>query len=424
VTVRYATGHTKLVPLECQNTHLRPADEPPAEPMPMEHTICNFVMPSLLGNDPPAFNFGCNQAASKADTQPGSQYSVGQEVKVYSESSQTWMQAEVTFIAPNGCVTVDYGGNRKTLEPERHHLLKPSGSGAGPAIGSFNFACNPAASPAGSQTGTYSAGQQVNVYSETNKTWVQAKVTFVAPNGCVTVQYTVGGNQKTLEPERHHLLSPSGSGSDPAVGQRPAFGGCGGFAPQQSSHADCGIAPPEQAGTFAFDLSQLCNDAGMPGTGNVPASCNAPAQPAPVQYAPAAMPGMAKAPVSYNAPAQYAPVAMSGLANAAVSYHAPSQPAALPGTVNVPVTGNAPAQHAAVKYLSAATPGTVNLPAKYLPAATPGAVNLPVSCNAPAHHSSVKYSPAATPGVASVPLSCHAPDQHAPVTYLPIQYVQ
>merc|ERR1712216_1072757 len=32
VTVKYSTGHTKLVPLEFQSTHLKPADEPPPEP--------------------------------------------------------------------------------------------------------------------------------------------------------------------------------------------------------------------------------------------------------------------------------------------------------------------------------------------------------------------------------------------------------
>merc|ERR1719487_332960 len=85
-----------------------------------------FNMPSLF-NSPSLF--GSSEA--KAPTQ----YSVGQDVMVYSESGKNWVSAKVTYVAPNGCVTVEYGSNQKTLEPERHHLLRPAGSNSGPQSG-------------------------------------------------------------------------------------------------------------------------------------------------------------------------------------------------------------------------------------------------------------------------------------------------
>lgn len=310
VTVKYATGHTKLVPLEYQSTHLRPADEPPPEPMPKEPeqdydlfnmpSILNVLMPgggsgggpempqmpsmaSFAGNSaggqmPSVLGGSCWEAGGQAGGgqahgQHGActTFSVGQQVTIYSESSKAWMPGTVSFVAPNGCVTVKYAnGNQKTLEPERHHLLKPVTAGSGQA------AVQPHVEHKASSK--YSVNQQVTVYSESSKSWVLAKVTGVAPNGCVTVSYG-NGLQKTLEPARHHLLSPVTTGSGPQSGQpmsrvapaasariempkfdlfgNPASGQCG-----QGAYAS--NPPAEQAGTFQFDLAQLCNDAAQP----------------------------------------------------------------------------------------------------------------------------------------------------------------
>lgn len=120
VTVRYASGHTKLVPIEYQATHLKPADEPPDEPTMIR------VNPQLDSDPYGPSSYGqCEEKAS--------QYSVGQDVMVFSESSNQWVPATISEIVPNGCITVHYHGStaHKTLEPARHHHLRPM-SMAGP----------------------------------------------------------------------------------------------------------------------------------------------------------------------------------------------------------------------------------------------------------------------------------------------------
>merc|ERR1712054_424169 len=60
-------------------------------------------------------------------------YSVGQDVTIYSESGKSWVVGKVTVVGADGSVTVQYGGNQKTvpLENQQTHLA-PLNSSTGP----------------------------------------------------------------------------------------------------------------------------------------------------------------------------------------------------------------------------------------------------------------------------------------------------
>merc|ERR1719498_926044 len=90
--------------------------------------------PSLFGSSEPSSLPQIPSLFGSKEEKAGSQYAVGQPVSVFSESSNSWVSAKVTFVAPNGCVTVKYdSGAQKTLEPARHHHLRPASSQSGPS---------------------------------------------------------------------------------------------------------------------------------------------------------------------------------------------------------------------------------------------------------------------------------------------------
>jgi hypothetical protein len=289
VTVRYASGHSKLVPIEYQSTHLKAADEAPPEP-----TLMNVAAPDakLFGTDKlyggPEPHLPVSLCGSAPPYVPSSQF-FGGGFLGSNEASQEW------------------SGEQK----------------------------------AGVQ---YTVGQDVMVYSESGKTWNAAKVTMVAHNGCVTVKW--GAAQKTLEPARHHHLRPANSESGPQHSMSRV--------PSQSSsclHGGMNAAPPEQAGTFQFDLSQLCNDAKMPGT--------AQAQPA-MPQAPSYMPQIAMPQI----PLPKMPMPQSGRPQSAIVQPAMAQA----GVANASFVSNGQAPRSYI----AGSPSTLSgSPSTYISAAQP-----------------------------------------------------
>jgi len=269
VTVKYATGHTKLVPLEFQVAHLRPADAdcPPPEPTLMQLPPLDSLSPlGQIGQTPWQSSSqsnagGVGQAPSGADncfgalaplrpmprmnsfnamggqvhsavasqancqapvTQtPTAKYSKNQEVDIYSEGSKAWVRAKITAVDAQGTVTVEYGGKQKLVPVESQHTHLRSVPGA--------------ATPA-SQQCSYLSAPVAN----------QGAQQFAGAN-CASVPSPAKSNFQQF------------GGGNPASVLQPANA-----FPQQFGCANSASkAPPNQAGAFQFDLSALCNDAGM-----------------------------------------------------------------------------------------------------------------------------------------------------------------
>lgn len=261
VTVRYDTGHTKLVPLEYQATHLRPASggSPPPEPtlariVTSEELGYGSALPSLfnlpdiqpLGQQPRNDSFAQSPPPPVAAPQTHSNYAVGQQVYIYSASTKAWVLAKISAIDAQRTVTAQYAGNQKLVPVENHQThLRAAVPGQAPPSG-----------PPSAQSRS-------------------------APPASVCIPQPVAKKPIQPMPYGKSFAVSNNQGYDffakqPACQQASYGSNSGGnsgnnYGSQNDSTQDYynGVTPPpQQSGTFQFDLSQLCNDAAPAGKVN------------------------------------------------------------------------------------------------------------------------------------------------------------
>lgn len=256
VTVRYETGHTKLVPLEYQATHLRPASSgsPPPEPTPMlglghQPSLPSFMDVQAAGN-PMQPGFGGSGAPNLFGTpglgqaqSPQSQYRLGEDAMIWSDSARGWVAAKVTAISPEGHVTVQYGGNQKTVlaECQHTHLRKMNAPGPAPPLVQPKFVGHGVQPKAVVQ----SAVASHVISSAPTPARVVSAAQLPAPSAPAATPVSTPGSgvpyAQSMYVQSKDIRLPS----------------------SQDYSNNYAPAPPQQAGTFTFDLSQLCADAKM-----------------------------------------------------------------------------------------------------------------------------------------------------------------
>jgi hypothetical protein len=181
-----------------------------------------------------------------------SQYTVKQDVEIYSESSKGWVSGVVTKISDNGTATISYKGNQKLVpvEHQQTHLRPAASRGNQPRTSSglpvnqtLNFNSN---TPKFEfyPGNVLPVGSEVEYYSTTHCGWVQAKVLRVRPNGNYDLDCKSDVPPEKVRPDDPLRQGGAFDCSPPKKGA-PAYD-------------KFGPPPPEQVGTFQFDLSALC----------------------------------------------------------------------------------------------------------------------------------------------------------------------
>jgi hypothetical protein len=202
----------------------------------------------------------CNQPSGGLSAQ-STQYVLNQEVEIYSESSKGWIRGKVEKVAPNGLVTVRYNGNHKSVPVEYQHThlrrahpgaMQPPRttpmSSAAQLLGpppNFDFFAPSAAQPSyGCSSHDFAPGEAVEYYSVTHGGWIPAKVLSICPNG----NYNLDCNKTDVPPQKIRRCEPAPTSLyDNAPPRRVA-----------PSYGEMASPPPDQVGTFQFDLSLLC----------------------------------------------------------------------------------------------------------------------------------------------------------------------
>jgi hypothetical protein len=181
-----------------------------------------------------------------------SQYTVNQDVEIYSESSKGWVAGVVTKISDNGTAAISYNGNQKLVPVEHQHThLRPAAprgnqprtSSGLPIMQTMNHAGN-APKFEFYPGDVLQPGAEVEYYSTTHCGWVQAKVLRVRPNGNYDLDCKSDVPPEKVRPDDPLRQGGAFDCSPPKKGA-PAYD-------------QFGPPPPDQVGTFQFDLSALC----------------------------------------------------------------------------------------------------------------------------------------------------------------------
>mmetsp|Transcript_108323 Transcript_108323/g.170838 ORF Transcript_108323/g.170838 Transcript_108323/m.170838 type:complete len:374 (-) Transcript_108323:63-1184(-) len=232
------------------------------------HISSCFQLPST-GN---IGGIGFNNFISSVGSTNKSQYSVNQEVDIYSESSKGWVGGVITKIGDNGTATVRYNGNQKLVPIEHQHThLRPSASRNNQPRTTLGNPIQPNWFGGASKFDFFAPGgdgfhpgTEVEYYSTTHCGWVQAKIMRVRPDGNYDLdcKCDVPAAKLRLADQTPSLIE--GGICDAAPPQRVA-----------PSYDKYGPPPPTQVGTFQFDLAALCSGApSQPGfANNAPPPC-------------------------------------------------------------------------------------------------------------------------------------------------------
>jgi len=212
------------------------------------------IMPSLKSFDAiggQGHSAVANQAncQAPAERKPNTKYAKNQEVTIYSEGSKAWVLAKITAVDIHGTVTVEYGGKQKLVPVENQHThLRPKSEAP-----QQSFPSAASSVPIGQPKVDYAAS---SVYAASMAAQQGTYISAPVANQCAQ-QFAGANSASVLSPAQAIFQKFGGSNSAAVLQPANAF-------PQHPGCANLASgAPPGQAGAFQFDLSALCNDAGM-----------------------------------------------------------------------------------------------------------------------------------------------------------------